>query len=214
MGLLSSAAGITGSTLTINNTANAGNFTTAGECPRDADGLGRSDRGELRSQRGAHGRHADHHRGGLRAPAGLREPGLHLHGHERGVSVRECRASPTRATADGRQSGGVPGRPQMGGTFQGATGPGSLSTKEEERSQPGHSRRAEASPERPRGEDPRKGRSKGGKNRQGKHQARGTDDGGIKQKIGGGKPHLPMDAGHPGKTEAQTGVDGQRAAAT
>ena len=31
VGLLSSATGITGSTLTINNTANAGNFTTAGD---------------------------------------------------------------------------------------------------------------------------------------------------------------------------------------
>ena len=48
-----------------------------------ADGIRRSNRGELRSHRGAHGRHADHHRGGLRGPAGLREPGLHLHGHER-----------------------------------------------------------------------------------------------------------------------------------
>ena len=39
----------------------------------------------------------------------------------------------------------------------------------------------------------------------------GTDDGGIRQRSHGipegGKPHLPMDAGHPGKTEAQTGVD-------
>ena len=49
----------------------------------DIDGLGRSNRGELRSHRGAHGRHADDHRGGLHGPAGLREPGLHLHGHER-----------------------------------------------------------------------------------------------------------------------------------
>ena len=48
-----------------------------------ADGLGRSNRGKLRSHRCAHGRHADHHRGGLHGPAGLREPGLHLHGHER-----------------------------------------------------------------------------------------------------------------------------------
>ena len=48
-----------------------------------ADGLGRSNRGKLRSHRGAHRRHADHHRGGLHGPAGLREPGLHLHGHER-----------------------------------------------------------------------------------------------------------------------------------
>ena len=30
-----------------------------------------------------YGRHADNHRGGLHGPAGLREPGLHLHGHER-----------------------------------------------------------------------------------------------------------------------------------
>ena len=48
-----------------------------------ADGLGRSNRGELRSHRGAHGRHVDDHRCGLHGPAGLREPGLHLHGHER-----------------------------------------------------------------------------------------------------------------------------------
>ena len=70
VGLLSSATGITGSTLTINNTANAGNFTTVGDV--STDGLGRSDGGELRSHRGAHGRHADNHRGGLRGPAGLR----------------------------------------------------------------------------------------------------------------------------------------------
>ena len=49
----------------------------------DADGLGRSDGGELRSHRRGHGRHADDHRCGLHGPAGLREPGLHLHGHER-----------------------------------------------------------------------------------------------------------------------------------
>ena len=61
VGLLSSATGITGSTLTINNTANAGNFTTV------------------------HGRHADHHRRGLRRPAGLQEPGLHLHATSGGV---------------------------------------------------------------------------------------------------------------------------------
>ena len=47
-----------------------------------ADGLGRSNRGELRSHRCAHGRHADNHRCGLRGPAGLREP-LRLYGHER-----------------------------------------------------------------------------------------------------------------------------------
>ena len=49
----------------------------------DIDGLRRSNRGELRSHRGGHGRHADDHRGGVRGPAGLREPGLHRHGHER-----------------------------------------------------------------------------------------------------------------------------------
>ena len=42
---LSSATGITGSTLTINNTANAGNFTTVGNVHGHADGLGRSNRG-------------------------------------------------------------------------------------------------------------------------------------------------------------------------
>ena len=77
VGLLSSVTGITGSTLTINNTANAGNFTTVGDVSTGT--LGRSNRGELRSHRCAHGRHADNHR---RGPAGLREPGL-LHGHER-----------------------------------------------------------------------------------------------------------------------------------
>ena len=60
VGLLSSATGITGSTLTINNTANAGNFTTVGDVST----------GTLTAS-GVHG------------PAGLREPGLHLHGHER-----------------------------------------------------------------------------------------------------------------------------------
>ena len=42
-----------------------------------ADGLGRSNRGKLRSHRRAHRRHADD-RCGLHRPAGLREPGLHL----------------------------------------------------------------------------------------------------------------------------------------
>ena len=63
------------------------------------------------------------------------------------------------------------------GFLQGATGPGRFFIEEEERTQPDHSRRAEAPlspaptepPERPRGEDsPGKGRSKGG---QGKQQA-------------------------------------------
>ena len=75
VGLLSSATGITGSTLTINNT----NLHSGRRVHGHADGLRRSDGGELRSHRGGHGRHADGQRGGLR----VREPGLHLHGHER-----------------------------------------------------------------------------------------------------------------------------------
>ena len=42
--------------------------------------IGSRHRGLCRS---GHGRHADDRRGGLCGPAGLREPGLHLHGHER-----------------------------------------------------------------------------------------------------------------------------------
>ena len=86
VGLLSSATGITGSTLTINNTANAGNFTTVGDVSTGtltASGAATAASFAATDARGAHGRHADHHRGGLRGPAGLREPGLHLHGHER-----------------------------------------------------------------------------------------------------------------------------------
>ena len=80
VGLLSSATGITGSTLTINNTANAGNFTTVGDV---STGTLTASGAATAASFAAHGRHADHHRGGLRGPAGLREPGLHLHGHER-----------------------------------------------------------------------------------------------------------------------------------
>ena len=69
VGLLSSATRITGSTLTINNTASAGNFTTVGDVST----------GHQSTER----RYADDHWGGLHGPAGLREPGLHLHGHER-----------------------------------------------------------------------------------------------------------------------------------
>ena len=65
---LSSATGITGSTLTI-NTANAGIHHGGRRVHGDIDGLERSNRGELRGHRGAYGRHADHHRGGLRGPA-------------------------------------------------------------------------------------------------------------------------------------------------
>ena len=73
-GLLSSATGITGSTLTIGQRRELhhGGRRVHG----DIVGLGRSNRGELRGHRGAHGRHADDHRGGLHGPAGLREPGL------------------------------------------------------------------------------------------------------------------------------------------
>ena len=49
-----------------------------------ARGIRRRNRGELCSHRCAHGRHADHHQGGLHGSAGLQEPGLH-HGHERSV---------------------------------------------------------------------------------------------------------------------------------
>ena len=59
VGLLSSATRITGSTLTINNTAKPGTSPRWAACPRALT------------------------HGGLRGPAGLREPGLHLHGHER-----------------------------------------------------------------------------------------------------------------------------------
>ena len=116
--------------------------------------------------------------------------------------------NPTRATAEGRQSGGG----QDGLRSEGATGPATPSTEEEERTQSGHSRRAETlSPtptreepaERPRGEDPPgKGRSQGGQQAQGQIRQKDT-----RNFLGGGKPHLPMDAGHPGKTEAQTKVD-------
>ena len=70
VGLLSSATGITGSTLTINNTANAGNFTTVGDVST----------GTLTAS-GAATAVSFAATGGLRGPAGLREPGLHLHGH-------------------------------------------------------------------------------------------------------------------------------------
>ena len=83
VGLLSSATGITGSTLTINNTANAGNFTTVGDVSTGTLTASGAATAASFAATGALGRHADHHRCGLRGPAGLREPGLHLHGHER-----------------------------------------------------------------------------------------------------------------------------------
>ena len=44
--------------------------------------------GKLRSHRDAHGRHADHHRCGLRGPAGLREPGLPFTATSGGASTQ------------------------------------------------------------------------------------------------------------------------------
>ena len=83
VGLLSSATGITGSTLTINNTANAGNFTTVGDVSAGTLTASGAATAASFAATGALMGHADHHRGGLHGPAGLREPGLHLHGHER-----------------------------------------------------------------------------------------------------------------------------------
>ena len=83
VGLLSSATGITGSTLTINNTANAGNFTTVGDVSTGTLTASGAATAASFAATGAHGRHAEDHRCGLHGPAGLREPGLHLHGHER-----------------------------------------------------------------------------------------------------------------------------------
>ena len=97
---LSSATGITGSTLTINNTANAGNFTTVGDV---STGTLTASGAATAASFAATGRHADHHRCGLRGPAGLREPGLHLHGHER-RSVDGQRGVRPRARSPRRSS--------------------------------------------------------------------------------------------------------------
>ena len=84
VGLLSSATGITGSTLTINNTANAGNFTTVGDVSTGTlTASGAATAASFAATGAVTGANADDRRGGLRGPAGLREPGLHLHGHER-----------------------------------------------------------------------------------------------------------------------------------
>ena len=48
---------------------------------------GPSRRLSLEAARGAQRRHAGHHQGGLHGPAGLREPGLHLHATSGGVST-------------------------------------------------------------------------------------------------------------------------------
>ena len=89
-------------------------------------------------------------------------------------------------------------------------------TEEEERTQPGHSRRAEAplspAPTEAVGRTPRQTQSLGSA-QQGAFQGReeppgqaaspGTDDWRVRQRTHGiprgGKPHLPMDAGHPGR---------------
>ena len=118
--------------------------------------------------------------------------------------VQECtqrgRASFTRATADGRQSGDtdggdfsrVPPAPKALHRRRGAVPARAL--------QKGGSipfpRTHQGSPERLRGEDPpSKGRSKGGKNRQGKHQARGLmtggSDKGHTESLGGASPTFP-----------------------
>ena len=76
VGLLSSATGITGSTHHQQHGQRRELHHGGRRVHGDTDGLGRSNRC-------AHGRHADHHRCGLRGPTGLREPGLHLHGHKR-----------------------------------------------------------------------------------------------------------------------------------
>ena len=67
---LTSTGAVSGS---LSTTANTRNFTTVGDV---STGTGAA-------TAAAHGHHADHHRGGLRGPAGLQEPGLHLHGHKR-----------------------------------------------------------------------------------------------------------------------------------
>ena len=66
VGLLSSATGITGSTPPSTTRPTPGTSPRGRRVHGHTDGLGR-----IRSHGGAHGRHADHHRGGLNGPAGL-----------------------------------------------------------------------------------------------------------------------------------------------
>ena len=141
-----------------------------------------------------------------------------------GITGHQCESAhsggePTPPEPQGKADRAGEARTVSGGRglLQGATGPGSPST-EEERTQPGISegrkhpfpphppRQWEEPPERPRGEDPPgKGRSKGGKNRQGKQQAQGQmtggSDKGHTESLGGASPTFP------GKTEAQAKVD-------
>ena len=82
------------------------------------------------------------------------------------------------------------------GLLQGATGPGSPSTEEEP------PRQWEEPAERPRNEDPPgKGRSQGGKNRQGKQQAQGQmtggSDKGHTESLGGASPTFGKAVPHP-----------------
>ena len=58
----------------------AGNFTTVGDV---STGTLTASGAATAASFAATGALADNHRCGLRGPAGLREPGLHLHGHER-----------------------------------------------------------------------------------------------------------------------------------
>ena len=85
VGLLSSATGITGSTLTINNTANAGNFTTVGDVSTGTLTASGAATAASFAATGTLTGATLTITGAASAPAGLREPGLHLHGQRRSV---------------------------------------------------------------------------------------------------------------------------------
>ena len=116
--------------------------------------------------------------------------------------MRECtqrgRANPTRATAEGRQSGGGQDGRRWEGISPGKKSGPSQGTPEGRKHPftPHPPRQWEEPPERPRGEDPPgKGRSKGGQNRQGKQQAQGQmtggSDKGHTETLGGATGCLP-----------------------
>ena len=129
-------------------------------------------------------------------------------GHQCESAHRGGEPSPPEPQRKADRAGEARTASDGGGLLQAATGPGSPSTEEteeEERSQPGTPegrkhpfpphppRQWEDPPERPRGEEPpSKGRFKGGKNRQGKHQARGQmtggSDKGHTESLGGQAP--------------------------
>ena len=126
-----------------------------------------------------------------------------------GITGHQCesahrgRASPTRATADGRQSGGGQDGLRWGGTSPGCHRPrkplhrrrGAVPARGGSIPFPRTHRGSGKTPQR----DPevriRPGRSKGGKNRQGKHQARGLmtggSDKGHTESLGGASPTFP-----------------------